>query len=251
MDDRQYVEVFHLLFLDRLGRRLEKSRYAVKGGCNLRFFHKSIRYSEDMDLDVGTEPPDLLRDKVTGILQGEPFRLTLMARGIEIEHVTEAKQTDTVQRWKLGLKVETSERPLPTKVEFSRRSLEPGVEFGQIDPEVIREYRLAPILANHYDADTAARQKLEALRSRKTPQARDVFDLHLLRAMGVDVGRIWRGMRSPSDQVLPRILGVTYAVFAGQLLAYLPAGAQAQYADPDLWEDMVLSLAGAIGEERA
>jgi hypothetical protein len=250
MDDRQHVELFHLLFLDRLGRRLDKSRYAVKGGCNLRFFHKSIRYSEDMDLDIGIEPPDVLRDKVTAILQGEPFRLTLMARGMEIEHVTESKQTDTVQRWKLGLRVGGAERPLPTKVEFSRRSLDPGVELGGIDPEIIREYRIAPILANHYDADTAARQKLEALRSRKTPQARDVFDLHLLRAAGVDVGRIWRGMRSPSGEVLSRILGVTHAVFAGQLLPYLPADAQAQYADPDMWEDIVLSLAGVIGEGR-
>ena len=33
----------------------------VKGGCNLRFFHRSIRYSEDMALDVdGIE----LRDRV-------------------------------------------------------------------------------------------------------------------------------------------------------------------------------------------
>jgi len=31
----QYVELFHLLFLDQLGRKLDKRFYALKGGCNL------------------------------------------------------------------------------------------------------------------------------------------------------------------------------------------------------------------------
>ena len=48
------VELFHLLFLRHVSEKLEKGLYAIKGGCNLRFFFKSIRYSEDMDLDVRT-----------------------------------------------------------------------------------------------------------------------------------------------------------------------------------------------------
>ena len=54
----QYVELFHLLFLDQLGRKLDKRFYALKGGCNLSFFMKSIRYSEDMDIDIRTAPPN-------------------------------------------------------------------------------------------------------------------------------------------------------------------------------------------------
>lgn len=50
--DKQTVELFHLLFLQQLGTRLEKKLYALKGGCNLRFFFRSVRYSEDLDLDV-------------------------------------------------------------------------------------------------------------------------------------------------------------------------------------------------------
>jgi hypothetical protein len=48
----QIVEQFHLLFLAQLGRRLDKTLYVVKGGCNLRFFHRSVRLSEDVDSDV-------------------------------------------------------------------------------------------------------------------------------------------------------------------------------------------------------
>ena len=249
MNDRQRIEVFHLLFLDRLGRKLDKACYALKGGCNLRFFFKSIRYSEDIDLDVRVEPAHMLRDKVNGIFDGQPLRQTLLARGIEIEHVTEAKQTDTVQRWKLGLVTATSERPLPTKIEFSRRSLDPNTRFENIDPEISRYYRLAPILANHYDANTATRQKLEALRSRKTPQARDVFDLHLLWSTGVDIGRARREAAEPSHDLQSRVLDLTYEMFAGQVLAYLPPDEQPRYADPHVWETMVLTVAHALGEE--
>ena len=49
---REYVELFHLLFLDQLGRKLDKRFYALKGGANLRFFARSLRYSEDIDLDT-------------------------------------------------------------------------------------------------------------------------------------------------------------------------------------------------------
>ena len=38
-----YIERFHLLFLAQLGQKLDKRFYALKGGCNLRFFFKSIR----------------------------------------------------------------------------------------------------------------------------------------------------------------------------------------------------------------
>lgn len=48
----QVVEQFHLLFLAQLGRRLDKKFCVLKGGCNLRFFHQSVRLSEDLDLDV-------------------------------------------------------------------------------------------------------------------------------------------------------------------------------------------------------
>ena len=50
------VEQFHLLFLEQLGRKLDKRHYALKGGCNLRFYLRSVRYSEDMDLDVQSTP---------------------------------------------------------------------------------------------------------------------------------------------------------------------------------------------------
>src|SRR3990170_3419265 len=101
-----FVEQFHLLFLAQLGRRLDKKLYVLKGGCNLRFFHRSVRYSEDMDLDLAAVDTHLLRDKVRAIFASRPFAEILEARGMETEHVTEQKQAGTTQRWTLGLRTE-------------------------------------------------------------------------------------------------------------------------------------------------
>src|SRR3990170_6022446 len=49
---RQLIEYFHLIFLDRLGRKIDKRLYTLKGGCNLRFYFQSFRYSEDIDFDI-------------------------------------------------------------------------------------------------------------------------------------------------------------------------------------------------------
>ena len=55
-NDPQTIEIFHLLFLRAFGARVDKSLFALKGGCNLRFFLKSILYSEYMDLNIHIEP---------------------------------------------------------------------------------------------------------------------------------------------------------------------------------------------------
>ena len=47
---REAVELFHLVLIDLLGRKVDKKLYALKGGCNLRFFFKSFRPSEGYPL---------------------------------------------------------------------------------------------------------------------------------------------------------------------------------------------------------
>jgi len=247
MDDRQYVEIFHLLFLDRLGRRIDKAQYALKGGCNLRFFFLSPRYSEDMDLDVQGLRPDVFRDRVNAILQAKAFRDVLTAHGLEIEHITESKQTATVQRWKLGVRTMDSDRVLPTKIEVSRRGLQSGTRFESVRPEILRAYGLAPILVTHYDAEAAARQKLVALAARATPQARDVFDLYLLHQSGASLARAAREIRRPVEELVERVLDTTYKIFQGQVLAYLPPEEQTRYADPRVWDAMVVTVVDALG----
>lgn len=116
------VEIFHLAFLGQLGSQLDKRIYAVKGGCNLRFFFESPRLSEDLDLDVSEVAEGTLRNKVNRILAGRPLSLVLREKGITIEKVSTPKQTSTTQRWKVGLSVNGELGH--TKIEFSRRGLD-------------------------------------------------------------------------------------------------------------------------------
>lgn len=119
---RQSVELFHLVLLSMLGKKLDKQQYALKGGCNLRFFFGSPRYSEDMDLDLGDMPAHVVRDKVNAILESLPFRQVLAVSGLAIEHITEHKQTETTQRWKLGLHVPATATPVPTKLSLATQN---------------------------------------------------------------------------------------------------------------------------------
>lgn len=245
--DREYVELFHLLFLAQLGQKVDKKRYALKGGCNLRFFLRSPRYSEDMDLDVQTEPVDVLREKVGGILGSTPFRQILRARDMEIGHVTESKQTETTQRWKLSLVVRGIDLPLPTKIEFSRRGFDAAARFESVDADVIRRYSLVLLMTNHYPAETALRQKIQALVSRRVTQARDVFDLHVLLASGADTASVRDVDAAAREEAQARAMSVDFDQFKGQVMAYLAPEWQAQVDSEDVWDGMVLGVVDALG----
>ncbi|MFQ5792641.1 MAG: nucleotidyl transferase AbiEii/AbiGii toxin family protein [Acidobacteriota bacterium] len=251
-DTMRIVELFHLVFLDVVGRKLDKRFYALKGGCNLRFFLKSFRYSQDMDLDVQNIAREKLEETVSGVLDSRPFRDILRVRGIAIERWSVPKQTETTQRWKLGLAVTDSDVLRHTKLEFSRRGMRTGTVFEAVDPQVIKAHELSPIMANHYDAQAAYEQKVEALITRTTTQARDVFDLNLLLNSGVDRRISNRALRARLAEAQSNAMSVTFDVFKSQVLSYLHPERQAQYDSEPVWEDAVLRVVDALskgGEE--
>ena len=239
----QIVEEFHLLFLAQLGRRLDKTLYVVKGGCNLRFFHRSVRLSEDLDLDVSGIGRHTLQDKVRLLLRSAAFTQVLTAKGIAIERVSEPKQTDTTQRWKVGLRSGSGGATLPTKIEFSRRGLDDDVGFESVDPRLIRAYQLPPFMASHYRERAALRQKIGALANRRELQARDVFDVHHLIAGGSDVEALGAVDPQEIERARANALAIDFATFKGQVLAFLPPEDQIHYDSPALWDTLVLEVA--------
>jgi hypothetical protein len=178
-----------------------------------------------MDLDGGEVDLHVLREKVRGVIDSRPFAQILEARGMRIEHVTEAKQTSTTQRWKFGLRTEGSDIPLPTKIEFSNRGLDEGVEFGSVDAEVVRFHQLPPMMASHYGAPAAFLQKVGALAHRRETQARDVFDLHHLIAIGAGAEAFREVGRRVAEQ--------------------------ARYDSASVWESIVLEVMEALGGGKA
>src|SRR3989338_8394394 len=178
----QIREVFHLEFLRWFGRKLASDNYCLKGGVNLRFFFKSIRYSEDMDIDIIGARVDKVKKTVMDILSVRGFSDSLKSFGIEKvvpPDITKAKQTETTQRFKIHLLTSAGE-DLFTKIEFSRRGMKGAAVIEPVSALILRAYKMAPLLVPHYDADSAVIQKIHALAQRSVLQARDIFDLFLL-----------------------------------------------------------------------
>lgn len=229
------IELFHLLFLHQLGSKLDKNLYALKGGCNLRFFFKSIRYSEDIDLDVTTIASATLENKVNKIINSIDFKRILQSKGIEIVQANAAKQTQTTQRWKFLLRTANSTIALPTKIEFSRRKMDKGVVYEAIDTQIISSHHLYPILCNHYNAEAAFIQKIDALINRTQTQARDIFDLHWF----IDQSVNFKATVFTKEQLLSAISNIQqvhYEDFKGQVIAFLMEEYKDFYGAKSKWQ---------------
>lgn len=231
MSPKQAVELFHLYFCRQLDQNLEKNLYSIKGGCNLRFFHQSIRYSEDIDIDIQTVAVKTLENKVDRILKSQPFLQSLLLQKIELVGFTKPKQTETVQRWKIQIK--SGGITLPTKVEFSRRGLDSQVEYGPVDTNLQMAYKTYPILCSHYGIDAAIEQKIKALIYRTETQARDIFDLDLLLKKRKSVSLSFT--QDEKQKAIENTISVSFSDFQGQVVAYLMPEYQEYYGSEGNW----------------
>jgi hypothetical protein len=247
------VEAFHLGFLRALARSLAPSTYALKGGTNLRFFFGSLRYSEAMDLDVEGPPVFELRDKVSAILELPGLIGSLRPLGVDAirpPDLSRAKQTETVQRFKIHL-LTTAGEDLATKIEFSRRGLDAPIRAEAVHPEVLRPYRMPPLIVPHYTAVAAVRQKLGALAGRRQPEARDVFDLYVLRAhLGADEGDPVADLPSGTlNQVRDRVFEIEYDDYRDKVVAFLPPDERAHHDSAEIWDEMRLVVVSLMEGE--
>ena len=247
----QIREVFHLEFLRWFARKLEADYYVLKGGVNLRLFFKSIRYSEDMDIDVKGVRVERIKKTVMDILATRGFTDSLKSFGIErivAPDLTKAKQTETTQRFKIHLLTSGGE-DLFTKVEFSRRGVKGTVAVEQISGEMLRAYKMAPLLVSHYDAASAVAQKIAALAGRTVLQARDIFDLFVLRSQ-------YEQSKQNKVEVSPSILKIAHGnifrvefpQFRDPVVAYLGAEDQKAYSSPAVWDEIKLNTAHFLEE---
>jgi len=237
---RQSTEMFHLVFLRVLVARGEdKGLIALKGGCNLRFYFGSVRYSDDMDLDVVVIARETLKNKVDRLLQSPAVTAPLKAHGLTIVETSAPKQTETTQRWKVGLRRDGDELPIRTKVEFSRRDAIEGTKFEAADRQVLRPYGLTPVLALHYTSGTAIRQKIHALAARTEPQARDVFDLSLLLARSDAAGlTLDAAAKEWLADAIDHAMGISFDEYASRVVAFLEPTHAEVYAERSAWHAM-------------
>jgi predicted nucleotidyltransferase component of viral defense system len=237
---RQATELFHLVFLRALVAKGEdKALVALKGGSNLRFYFGSVRYSEDIDLDVVVLSRTTLKNKVDRLLQSPAVLAPLAVKGVRLVESSSPKQTDTTQRWKVGLRVDGSDVPLRTKIEFSRRDAIEGAVFEVTRREVLRPYGLTPFLATHYATHAAIAQKVHALAGRAEPQARDVFDLNLLFAHPeAEELLLTKAQRAWVPDAVERAMSISFDDYASKVVAFLDPTQAELFNERSAWDAM-------------
>jgi len=247
----QLREIFHLEFLRYLAADMPLKLWALKGGVNLRLFFKSVRYSEDMDLDVDVLPVDSVKKRVLRILTSPSFLANLKTYGIEkivLPDMGKAKQTGTTQRFKVHLITASGDDHF-TKVEFSRRGLRGEPVVQSAPASVLRPYGMAPLMVPHYSAAYAAAQKISAVLSRSTLQARDIFDLYLLSTqVRPETAAVALPDKAALAKARERILEPDFKMFRDTVAAYLAAEDQGTYAEPAAWDEVKLKAAEFVGE---
>jgi hypothetical protein len=233
------VEAFHLALLRVLESKLPRGSFAVKGGVNLRAWFGSLRYSEDLDLDLLRGEVFEVRERVGAVLAAPALRDILRSLGLAVTRSSAPKQTTTTQRWKIGLAQAGRGMPLHTKVEFSRRG---GDDEHALDPvlaEIARPYGIPAPTVHHYTAGAALRQKIGALAGRRETQARDIWDLdHLLRTTGADPRPLPARTRAALPDALDRVAELPFEAFRAQVVPFLAPEHQDAFGSRESWQRM-------------
>jgi len=233
-------ELFHLAFLRHLGFRLTGRSYAVKGGICLRFFHRSQRFSQDMDLDAESGIRlKTLQKAVDSVLEGKALAASLFPHGISRVGFSTPKQTETTQRWKIALFV-SGGTELTTKVEFSRRQGNIGFSSGIPNPELLARYGMPPFACNFYSAPVMAIQKINALGAFSRFAARDLYDLdHLLEMGALKTGKFKYEISNEAlEKAAGKAASFTFADFQEQVVPYLSGEIMDLFGKPDEFEKM-------------
>jgi hypothetical protein len=244
----QVTELFHVAFLDVLSRRLDRDRYVLKGGANLRYFFDSVRYSQDIDLDVEGIPAWRLNEKIEALLSTPQLSLLLRASGVTVARRSNPKRTDTTQRWKIGLQAPGQPEEIATKIEFSYREGQGEYRTDTIPRRIVEPYALRSPLVPHYVGAAPIEQKVLALAGRSQTQARDVFDLDLLlRSHPLAAGSLDSTVLAQAAELA---LQLPYAAFQGQVLPFLEADSVELYEDESSWERMQTFVAEQLEDAK-
>ena len=104
-------------------------------------------------------------------------------------------------------------------------------------------------MTNHYPAEITCRQKIEALLSRSSTQARDVFDLYHLLASRIEGSDLPEELRSNLNKVKDNIFSLDFIVFKSQVISYLEPEDQSRFESEEVWDNIRLHVVESLARE--
>lgn len=254
-------EAVHILLLRELQDVKDARAVILKGGVNLRLFHGSPRYSEDMDLDGQPDSRLAIRSTIRGIFDDREFAQHLGRLGLRGVDPREGpnKDTETTFRYKFHV-LAAGNQSYGTKVEVSFRIRNEADDFELAEPDSERIRRYLPageaLSVQRYGRWAALRQKIEALAGRTRIEARDIFDINML--LG-DAGRpetdliefLARNLeRRTLELAHERALLLEYPDYESLVVRFLEDRVRARYRSPERWDELRLATAMLIEKVR-
>ena len=214
----------------------------LKGGLAMRAIFGSSRFTKDVDLQTAPRVPMARVSSVVRMAIKEAMGTGFLSD----VRVTEPKQTDTVQRWKIGARV--GETEISMTVEVSRRGLPPPEHVIMGTARTV-DGRSRPVYS--FSASAIAAGKVAALVSPNRVAPRDVYDLDLLIRTEVKppidllmrMGR--KDLVLALDDLWPKLELMTFELASESLLQYLPKG-EAERLDEPSWEERRIRTGQAV-----
>ncbi|NJD27534.1 MAG: nucleotidyl transferase AbiEii/AbiGii toxin family protein [Chloroflexi bacterium] len=249
----EVAEAFHLAFLGALVAVAKPDMWALKGGGNLRFYFDSIRFSEDIDLDVHV-PVAQMRPRIERAFESAALAKLLASVGSKVDHLNPKERTATKERWTIGLRNRRSANLVYTQVEISYR------EYGLQAYIAIEAPRSAPALSYppipaptiaYYVPRGALIQKVTALADRRHTQPRDVFDIDHLARKFPDAPSKGLVERATVDAAIDRALELGFELYRSKVVSFLEPSVRGGFDHEAHWTDMQLRVVDVLERMRS
>lgn len=244
-EDHVVREVFQARLLSEIFNQTVHREVVLKGGLAMRTAFGSPRLTKDIDLQ---SDPRVAPARTASLIR-QAIRATVRTGLVSDVVVTEPKQTDTVQRWKINGRV--GETHVNLTVELSRRGLPPTEHMSTVRYEPDAGYGVRPVMVESFSASAMAAGKVAALLGANRVAPRDLYDLDLLIGHEIEppvelLSRMGVEELQEKLQLLwDKIELMDYETARDALVDYLPAEA-GDRIDRETWETMRIRTGQAI-----
>ena len=250
----EVAEGFHLAFLTALADSAGADSFALKGGSNIRFYFSSLRFSEDIDLDVFARDPRTFTGRVEKAFGSQALSRLLSSIGVTVIDLNPKDRSTTRERWMVGLRHRSLPADVRTKVELSHRTsdLSRFVTVERVPASAVARYAPLPApLVAHYLPAGAIAQKATTIGQRSETQPRDVFDLDHLSRMFPSAPV--RGLVAETDlsASIERVYEIGFPEYRSKVVPFIEPSLQASFDSQDVWGAMQVRAIEALEGMRA